>query len=87
MLLQRLDNQLSWEASETPEKASVAARRMWYVGHGHLSALRCTADSFGAGRLVPGIDFPYETGAVFKRGQLHHDQRAWPPATPTAWSR
>jgi len=69
MLVQRMDNQLPWEAPETPEKASVAARRMWYdtVGHGHPPALRCAADSFGAGRLVLGTDFPYEVGAVFER--------------------
>ena len=69
MLIQRMDNQLSWEAPETPEKASVAARRMWYdtVGHGHPPALRCAVDSFGADRLVLGTDFPYETGAVFER--------------------
>jgi aminocarboxymuconate-semialdehyde decarboxylase len=69
MLIQRLDNQLPWEAPETPEQPSVAARRMWYdtVGHGHPPALRCAADSFGAGRLVLGTDFPYENGAVFER--------------------
>ena len=41
---------------------------MWYdtVGHGHPPALRCAAESFGADRLVPGTDFPYETGAVFE---------------------
>jgi len=33
----------------------------------HPPALRCAADSFGAGRLVLGTDFPYETGAVFER--------------------
>ena len=69
VLLQRMDNQLPWEAPVTPEKASVAARRMWYdtVGHGHPPALRCAADSFGPDRLVLGTDFPYETGAVFER--------------------
>jgi len=69
MLLQRMDNQLPWEAPETPEKASAAARRMWYdtVGYGHPPALRCAVDSFGADRLVLGTDFPYETGAVFER--------------------
>jgi aminocarboxymuconate-semialdehyde decarboxylase len=69
MLIQRLDNQLPWEAPETPEQPSVAARRMWYdtVGHGHPPALRCAADSFGADRLVLGTDFPYEHGAVFER--------------------
>jgi aminocarboxymuconate-semialdehyde decarboxylase len=33
----------------------------------HPPALRCAADSFGAGRLVPGTGFPYQTGAVFER--------------------
>jgi len=62
MLIQRMDNQLPWEAPETPEPPSVAARRMWYdtVGHGHPPALRCAAESFGT-------DFPYQTGAVFER--------------------
>jgi aminocarboxymuconate-semialdehyde decarboxylase len=45
MLLQRMDNQLRWEAPETPEAPSLAARRMWYDtvghGHGHPPALRC----------------------------------------------
>ena len=69
MLIQRMDNQLPWEAPETPETPSLAARRMWYdtVGHGHPPALRCAADSFGADRLVLGTDFPYQTGAVFER--------------------
>jgi 6-methylsalicylate decarboxylase len=69
MLVQRMDNQLPWEAPETPVKPSVAARRMWYdtVGHGHPPALRCAVDSFGMDRLVLGTDFPYETGAVFER--------------------
>jgi aminocarboxymuconate-semialdehyde decarboxylase len=69
MLLQRMDNQLPWEAPETPEPASVAARRMWYdtVGHGHPPALRCAADSLGADHLVLGTDFPYENGAAFER--------------------
>ena len=69
MLVQRMDNQLPWEAPETPEQPSAAARRMWYdtVGHGHPPALRCAADSFGADRLVLGTDFPYENGAAFQR--------------------
>ena len=69
MLLQRTDNQIPWEAPETPERPSMAAGRMWYdtVGHGHPPALRCAADSPGADRLVLGTDFPYENGAVFDR--------------------
>jgi len=68
MLLQRMDNQLGWEAPETPEKPSLAARRMWYdtVGHGHPPALRCAADSLGADRLVLGTDFPYQNGAAYE---------------------
>jgi 6-methylsalicylate decarboxylase len=69
MLLQRADNQYSWEYPDTPELPSAAARRMWYdtVGHGHIPALRCAIESFGADRLVLGTDFPYEAGEVFVR--------------------
>jgi predicted TIM-barrel fold metal-dependent hydrolase len=69
MLLQRADDQYRWEAPDTPEPPSVAARRMWYdtVGHGHVPALRCAVDSFGADRLLLGTDFPYENGDVFVR--------------------
>ena len=69
MLLQRADDQYRWEAPDTPERPSVAARRMWYdtVGHGHVPALRCAVDSFGADRLLLGTDFPYENGDIFIR--------------------
>jgi 6-methylsalicylate decarboxylase len=69
MLLQRADDQYRWEAPGTPERPSVAARRMWYdtVGHGHVPALRCAIDSFGADRLLLGTDFPYENGDTFAR--------------------
>ena len=69
MLLQRADDQYGWEAPDTPERPSVAARRMWYdtVGHGHVPALRCAIDSFGADRLLLGTDFPYENGDTFIR--------------------
>jgi 6-methylsalicylate decarboxylase len=69
MLLQRADDQYRWEAPETPELPSMAARRMWYdtVGHGHVPALRCAIDSFGADRLLLGTDFPYENGDTFVR--------------------
>ena len=69
MLLQRADDQYGWEAPDTPEPPSVAARRMWYdtVGHGHVPALRCAIDSFGADRLLLGTDFPYENGDTFVR--------------------
>ena len=69
MLLQRADDQYRWEAPGTPEPPSVAARRMWYdtVGHGHVPALRCAIDSFGADRLLLGTDFPYENGDTFAR--------------------
>jgi predicted TIM-barrel fold metal-dependent hydrolase len=42
---------------------------MWYdsVGHGHIPALRCAIDSFGADRLVLGTDFPYEAGDSYLR--------------------
>jgi 6-methylsalicylate decarboxylase len=69
MLLQRADNQYLWEYPDTPELPSAAARRMWYdtVGHGHVPALRCAVESFGADRLLLGTDFPYEAGDTFVR--------------------
>ncbi len=69
MLLQRADDQYRWEAPGTPERPSVAARRMWYdtVGHGHVPALRCAIGSFSADRLLLGTDFPYENGDTFVR--------------------
>jgi 6-methylsalicylate decarboxylase len=75
MLLQRADDQYRWEAPETPEQPSVSARRMWYdtVAHGHVPALRCAIDSFGADRLVLGTDFPYENGDMFVRAVDHID--------------
>jgi 6-methylsalicylate decarboxylase len=69
MLLGRLDRQYGWEAPETPERPSVAARRMWYdtVGHNHTPALRAAAESIGANRLVLGTDFPYQSGDAFRQ--------------------
>jgi aminocarboxymuconate-semialdehyde decarboxylase len=69
MLLQRADDQYRWEAPDTPEPPSVAARRMWYdtVGHGHVPALECAIGSLGADRLLLGTDFPYENGDTFVR--------------------
>jgi predicted TIM-barrel fold metal-dependent hydrolase len=68
MVLQRLDNQYSWE-NPLPEKPSITAKRMWYdsVGHGWPPALRAAVDSLGADRIVLGTDFPYEPGELFKR--------------------
>jgi 6-methylsalicylate decarboxylase len=73
MLLQRADDQYRWEAPDTPEPPSISARRMWYdtVGHGHVPALRCAIDSFGADRLLLGTDFPYENGDMFVRAVDH----------------
>ena len=83
MLLQRADDQYRWEAPDTPERPSVAARRMWYdtVGHGHVPALRCAIDSFGADRLLLGTDFPYENGDIFIRAVDYiHDPEIDPNA-------
>lgn len=69
MLMQRADNQYGWESPGTPEKPSIAARRMWYdtVGHGHVPALQAAIETFGADRLLLGTDFPYEDGDIFVR--------------------
>ncbi len=68
MLLPRLDRQSVGESPDTPEKPSLAARRLWYdtVAHGHQPALRAAAETFGADRLVLGTDFPYQQGEEFR---------------------
>jgi predicted TIM-barrel fold metal-dependent hydrolase len=68
MLVARMDAQYQWEAPSTPELPSRAAKRMWYdtVAHGHVPALRCACESFGADRLLLGTDFPYQSGAHFQ---------------------
>jgi 6-methylsalicylate decarboxylase len=83
MLLQRADDQYQWEAPDTPEPPSAAARRMWYdsVGHGHVPALQCAIDSFGADRIVLGTDFPYENGGIYLRAI---DYIKDPPIDPEA---
>jgi 6-methylsalicylate decarboxylase len=84
MLLQRADDQYRWEAPDTPQPPSMAARRMWYdtVGHGHLPALRCAIDSFGADRLLLGTDFPYETGTPSSARSTTSTTPTSAPATP-----
>jgi predicted TIM-barrel fold metal-dependent hydrolase len=73
MLLQRMDNQYSWEAPGTGEKPSTAARRMWYdsVSHAHGPALRAAVESLGADRILLGTDFPYEYGPLFQKAVAH----------------
>jgi 6-methylsalicylate decarboxylase len=86
MLLRRADDQYRWEAPETAETPSVAARRMWYdtVGHGHVPALRCAIDSFGADRLLLGTDFPYENGETFVRAVDYINDAQIDPAAARA---
>ncbi|MEU9336438.1 amidohydrolase family protein [Streptomyces sp. NPDC048290] len=81
MLLQRADNQVSWEAPDTPEKPSAAARRLWFdsVGHGHTPALRAAVESFGADRIVLGTDFPYEAGDLFRTAIAYIDNAGLTP--------
>lgn len=82
MLMQRADNQYGWEAPETPEKPSLAAKRMWYdtVGHGHVPALHAAIETFGADRLVLGTDFPYEAGDIFVRAVRYISDPSIKPA-------
>ncbi|MFJ8028489.1 amidohydrolase family protein [Streptomyces sp. NPDC096311] len=69
----RLDDHLAFESPRTPERTSIAARRLWYdtVSHVHPPALAAAAASFGADRLVLGTDFPHEDGEVFLRAVDH----------------
>jgi predicted TIM-barrel fold metal-dependent hydrolase len=67
MVVKRVDDHMAYEASDTPEKPSLAFRRLWYdtVGHNHVPALRAAAESLGADRLLLGTDFPYQSGELF----------------------
>lgn len=73
MLLQRMDNQFSWETPQAPEKPSIAARRMWYdsVSHAYAPALRAAVEALGAERILLGTDFPYEYGPLFQKAVEH----------------
>ena len=68
MVLQRMDNQFVWENPATPEKPSIAAKRMWFdtVAHAHPPAIRAAVDTLGADRIILGTDFPYENGELYK---------------------
>jgi predicted TIM-barrel fold metal-dependent hydrolase len=59
-LLERLDNQMPQFIPGLLGRPSEMARGFWYdtVSHGSRPALRAAADAFGAGRLLPGSDFP-----------------------------
>lgn len=85
MVLERVDHQYGWEAPDTPEKPSIAARRMWYdtVGHNHVPALRAAAETFGADRLLLGTDFPYQTDDLF-RAAIDYVKRAGLPQDEVA---
>ena len=58
---------MAFEASDTPEKPSLAFRRLWYdtVGHNHVPARPAAAELLGADRLLLGTDFPYQSGELF----------------------
>ncbi|QRP44029.1 amidohydrolase family protein [Amycolatopsis sp. FDAARGOS 1241] len=80
MILPRIDRQNPWEAPETPEKPSLAARRIFYdtVGHNHGPALRLAADTLGADRLVLGTDFPYQKGEGFVEAVTYVERAGLP---------
>ncbi|MEV0073692.1 MULTISPECIES: amidohydrolase family protein [unclassified Amycolatopsis] len=82
MLLPRIDRQNPWEAPETPEKPSLAARRIFYdtVGHNHVPALRLAAETLGADRLVLGTDFPYQKGDGFTEAVTYVERSGLPSA-------
>jgi 6-methylsalicylate decarboxylase len=86
MIPLRADDHVAWEAPDTPEKPSLAVRRMWYdtVSHCHAPALRCAIESFGFERILLGTDFPYEDGDTFVRAVAYIDDAASSPAQALA---
>lgn len=67
MVVKRVDDHIDFEAPDTPERPSLAFRRLWYdtVAHNHLPALRAAVEALGAERLLLGTDFPYQPGELF----------------------
>jgi predicted TIM-barrel fold metal-dependent hydrolase len=67
-VLARWDSVSTWENPGIPERPSIAARRMWYdtVDYGDVPALRAAVDTLGAGQIVLGSDFPYESGKAYE---------------------
>jgi aminocarboxymuconate-semialdehyde decarboxylase len=67
-VLARWDSVSTWENPGVPERPSIAARRMWYdtVDYGDVPALRAAVDTLGAGQIVLGSDFPYESGKAYE---------------------
>jgi aminocarboxymuconate-semialdehyde decarboxylase len=82
MLVERVDRQNGWEAPETPEKPSLALRRLWFdtVGHGSIPALQAAAATLGADRLVLGTDFPYQSGDAFREAVTYVEKSGLPGA-------
>lgn len=68
VVIKRLDSISTWEYPQMPERPSIAVRRMWYdtVSYGDVPALRAAVETLGAGQLVLGSDFPYESGDVYR---------------------
>jgi aminocarboxymuconate-semialdehyde decarboxylase len=77
MVVRRIDDHIDYEAPDTPEKPSLAFRRLWYdtVGHNYLPALRAAAEALGADRLLLGTDFPYQSGELF-HAAVDYERRA-----------
>jgi predicted TIM-barrel fold metal-dependent hydrolase len=69
MLMQRLDNQRVLYMPADAERPSVTVKRFWYdtVSHAYVPALRLACESFGAGRMLLGSDYPYEVGDLYQR--------------------
>lgn len=67
-ITKRLDSVATWEYPMMPERPSSAVRRMWYdtVSYGDVPALQAAVETLGAGQLVLGSDFPYESGDVYR---------------------
>ncbi|HET6292214.1 MAG TPA: amidohydrolase family protein [Kribbella sp.] len=86
MTLNRMDRQQPWESPNTPEKPSLAARRMWFdtVAHNHIPALHAAAETLGADHLVLGTDFPYQSGEAFQEAVTYIERANLDDADTTA---
>jgi aminocarboxymuconate-semialdehyde decarboxylase len=82
LLVPRMDDHYRWGMPTGPDTPSVVAARLWYdtVGHGHVPALRAAWETFGAGRLLLGSDYPYQQDDEYQGAVTYVEAAGLSPA-------
>ena len=86
LLLPRMDDHYRAGMPDGPEAPSAVAGRLWYdtVGHGHVPALRAAWETFGAGRLLLGSDYPYQQDEQYREAVTDVEAAGLSPADVSA---